>query len=279
VGKSNTSVIDEELQKKKIKEMNFKENVGFSFGLKASLDSKLMDKRREKSNAIKRNMENIFDLENITIKTNQNEENNKNNSSDNSSIISVRDVLKEKKDKLKLLKMTKREQRMTKVQINQNRISTDINRKNENYILNLEKEKIRDKELSDDYKKFDTKKFSVTIDNYHSDDNGNGNNNIENEQGQIYRNINSHANSHNRTHTNTNGNVNSNANAISISNGNSNKMDNENKLEKSYISENFSRKERKMLFNNQRYNIENIRIKNVNKKEDEKINFPGPGKN
>ena len=68
-------------------------------------------------------------------------------------------------------------------------------------------------------------------------------------------------NTHNNTNINTNPNIKS----------------KENKLEKSYISESPSRKQRKMLLMNQRYNIENIKIKNVNKKINEKINFPGPG--
>ena len=48
VAKSSSALLEEELQKKKIKDMNLKQNVGYSFGLKTSLDANLKAKRREK---------------------------------------------------------------------------------------------------------------------------------------------------------------------------------------------------------------------------------------
>lgn len=219
MGKTTSALMEEEMHKRKIKEMNLQQNVGFSFGIKNSLNPNMKLIRRQNSQKVKKHFDNFFDLENITMKTKyplltdgDDNNNNENLISENS----IRDVLQEKKNNLTMLKKAKREKKLAKVKMNQTKISNELSRKNELFYSKIEKENLEDS------KTLESKKFSVTIDNY---------NNEENNVGE------------------------------------------------SQISESPSKKEIRMNFLNQRYNIENIKTKHSNKENLRKKEFitPGPG--
>jgi len=57
---------DEEQRKRKIKEMNSFNKVGFSFGLKEGFTQDFWKKRQEHNHEIKKEFETVFQFENIT---------------------------------------------------------------------------------------------------------------------------------------------------------------------------------------------------------------------
>jgi hypothetical protein len=157
---------EEEMHKRKIKEMSLEQNFGISFGSKTSLNPFLKNTRRQENQKIKEEINGLFDIENITMRTkfpkvNINNNNNKNDNfflseNDNNSI---RKILHEKKQTISLIKKAKRENKLMKVKNNQNTISKEINKKNELFISKIEKEAI------DDSRYFQSRRFNVTIGN------------------------------------------------------------------------------------------------------------------
>ncbi len=249
MGKTTSALLEEEMHKRKIKEMNLQQNVGFSFGLKTSQNTFLKEIRREQSQKIKRQFDGLFDLENITMKTkyplinsskinngiisDNHIDNNIQNYNDDESVISIRDILQEKKDKITLIKKALRKKKLEKVIDNKNRISNEITEKKELLYSKIKKESLEDSKI------FENKRFSVTIDNYHSDD-------YFKLDSKFLRNY-----------------------------------QNENLNENQCISQSPTLKDRREQFLNQRYNIENNRLKNLNNIKNFKpkeIITPGPGK-
>jgi hypothetical protein len=184
MGKTTSNLIEEEMHKRKIKEMNIQENVGYSFGLKTSLNPFLKNTRRQEIQKIKGqlNGNQLFDIENITMRTkfpniNNNFNTNKSNNNtltDNDSENSIREILQEKKQNINLIKKMKRENKLLKVKNNQDRISKETNGKNELFYSKIEKEAM------DDSRYIHTNRFLVTIGNLNSDKEDNCNNNYLN---------------------------------------------------------------------------------------------------
>jgi hypothetical protein len=249
MGKTSSALMEEEMHKRKIKEMNSHYNVGYSFGLNTSQNSFLKEIRREQSQKVKRQFDGLFDLENITMKTKypllKSNSNTKkytngsisdNDNNDNESALSIRDNLQEKKFNIAAIKKSLREKKLLKVTENKNRISNEISQKKEQFYSKIKKESL------EDIKNMEKKIFSVTIDNYHSEDN----NKIDSKFLRTFQNQN----------------------------------DNLIQSQGQGQSRSPTLKERREQFLNQRYNIENNRLRtlnnNLNFKATEFIT-PGPG--
>lgn len=125
--KSSATLQEEELRKKKIKEMNSQNNAGFSFGLKHSINSDLKELRRKQNLNIKKSLENIFYLDNVTItKPPFPGKKQRSNSSK-----SIREILIEKKENSKLIRIAKRERKLMHVKNKLENLSMEKEKKKE----------------------------------------------------------------------------------------------------------------------------------------------------
>ena len=130
MGKTTSALMEEEMHKRKIKEMNLQQNVGFSFGLKTSLNPNMKELRRQQSHNVKRQLDGFFDLENITMKTKYPKINTEMHSdNDNENNVSIRDILQEKKQNINLIKKARREKKIAKVKNNKSKIAKEISKK------------------------------------------------------------------------------------------------------------------------------------------------------
>jgi len=96
---SYNAVKEEEQRKRKIKEMNTINKVGYSFGLKSGFTQDFWKKRKEVNQDVKKEFDSIFQFENITCS----KENFTRADLRDSSEESLREKLKKKKDNLKKL--------------------------------------------------------------------------------------------------------------------------------------------------------------------------------
>lgn len=107
--------------------MNLQNNAGYSFGLKHSMESDLRALRRKQNLNIKRSIENVFDLENITkAKSPVSKRKQRSNSSK-----SIRELLIEKRENSKLMRVAKRERKLMLVKNKQENLSLEKQKKNE----------------------------------------------------------------------------------------------------------------------------------------------------
>lgn len=106
-----TAMKDDEQRKRKIKEMNSFNKVGFSFGLKEGFTQDFWKKRQEQNQEMKKEFENVFRFENITASKDLFIKTKIQDSSDDS----IREKLKKKKQNLKKIKKKKNEKKFEDV--------------------------------------------------------------------------------------------------------------------------------------------------------------------
>ncbi len=112
---SKTSYIstqEQEIRKRKIKEMSSLNKIGYSFGLKEGLSKDFWKKRQEHNQEMKKEFENLFQLDNITSSKDLMFSKNKLKSS---SSDSIRDKIKRNKENKKMLIKRKLEKRFENV--------------------------------------------------------------------------------------------------------------------------------------------------------------------
>ncbi len=142
--------------------MNSQNKAGYSFGLMHSLDSNLKELRRKQTLNIKSSLENIFDLDNITVarspypKQKQRSNSNK----------SIREILIEKRQNSKLIRVAKRERKLMRVKNKQENLSMEKEIKNaaidaKHHLDNMD----YNRSLSRS-KMLKSGKFGITADNY-----------------------------------------------------------------------------------------------------------------
>ena len=104
---SYNAMKEEEERKRKIKEMNSFNKIGFSFGLKEGFTQDFKKKRQEQNREIKKEFENVFQFENITSSKDMFRTTKLRDSSDDS----IRDKLKRKKEVVKKLQKKKNQKK------------------------------------------------------------------------------------------------------------------------------------------------------------------------
>lgn len=153
-------MLEEEMRRRKIKEMNAQQNAGYSFGLKISLDSNFKENRRTKNLSIKKSLENIFDVENITMAKPNKRVFNQSNSGE-----SIRNILQGKKEYLQGIRRQKRERKTNKVKKNLEEISIEKMKKDDTIKAKYKLDQY-EKSLSKSRGRNEKGLFGVTIDNY-----------------------------------------------------------------------------------------------------------------
>lgn len=102
---------EEEMRKRKIKEMNSYNKAGFTFGLKDGLTQEFWKKRQQNNQEIKNEIDNIFQFENITTSKDLFSRTKVRQSSNDS----IRDKLKKKKEMMKKIRIKKNEKKFENV--------------------------------------------------------------------------------------------------------------------------------------------------------------------
>lgn len=146
--------------------MNAQNNAGFSFGLKHSMESEFKEFRRKQNLNIKKSLENVFDLENITVGKSQIIKKNQRSNSTKS----IRELLIEKRENSKLIRIAKREKKLNRIKNRQENLSLEKEKKNEAIKAKYQID------IGNSYKSLSRSKmpksvkFGITSDNYSDDE-------------------------------------------------------------------------------------------------------------
>jgi len=124
--KSSATLLQEEIRKRKIKEMNFQQIGGISFGLKHSMDSDFKELRRIKNLNIKKSLDNIFDIENVAGGRSPYKKYKRSNSN-----RSIRELVIEKKENMKLMRVAKREKKLLRVKNKLDNLTIEKEKRND----------------------------------------------------------------------------------------------------------------------------------------------------
>ncbi len=160
--------------------MTSQQIIGISFGLKRSIDTKFKELRRSQNIKIKKNLENIFDIDNITVpKSSLNDLNKSMKKSKSrkrsSSAKSVRELVKLRKENLKNIRFNKRNKRLNRVLDKQEDLILEREKKNEKIKSKYQYEYYTNRSLSQT--KLGGGNFGIISDNSEGEiDNENNNN-------------------------------------------------------------------------------------------------------
>ena len=142
--------------------MNAQNYAGYSFGLKHSFDSELKELRRKQKVNIKRSLENIFDLENITVgRSPIPKKKQRSNSSQ-----SIRGLLVEKRESSKLMRIAKREKKLMRVKYKLENLSLEKEKKNEAILAKYPSDTLNNYKSLSRSKVLKSGKFGITGDIY-----------------------------------------------------------------------------------------------------------------
>lgn len=144
--------------------MNAQNNAGYSFGLKHSLESDFKELRRKQNLNIKRSLDNIFDLDNITVGRSPVPQKKQRSNSTKS----IREIVVEKRESSNLIRIAKRENKLFRVKNKLENLSLEKEKKNEAIKAKYQLDTLNNnnyKSLSRP-KMLNSGKFGVNGDNY-----------------------------------------------------------------------------------------------------------------